>query len=385
MVGGLGTSSLLAFGAEEPRIRLVQDASQRPIAIEAVGLSDRALAGLTGPNVEQVDFTRRMAVIVALEQADRLPLVTGSYRVEGNSLRFTPRYPLQAGLTYRVMLHWHDVTDTNPSVPGHVEAEIVVPDEVEQESVAAVQQVYPSSRQLPENHLRFYLHFATAMARGDAYRHLELRDDRNEIVPEAFLELGEELWDRSGERFTLLLDPGRVKHALEPREELGPVLEAGRSYTLVVKAGWRDASGRPLASDYRRQFHVGPAVHQAINPGDWKISEIRSGTLEPLTIRFPAPLDRALALRAITIREGDGEIIPGEATLGEGERVWRWTPTAPWRGTSFRLHVDPVLEDTAGNNLIAAFEVDPGTLPAEGRPRGTALTLPVSVSRVFRN
>ena len=45
-----------------------------------------------------------------------------------------------------------------------------------------------------------------------------------------FLELDEELWSPDGTRFTLVFDPGRIKRGLKPREEAGPILEAGKSY-----------------------------------------------------------------------------------------------------------------------------------------------------------
>ena len=71
------------------------------------------------------------------------------------------------------------------------------------------------------------------MSRGEAYRHIRLLDATGKPVAAPFLELDEELWSDDGKRFTLLFDPGRIKRGLKPREELGPVLEAGKSYELV--------------------------------------------------------------------------------------------------------------------------------------------------------
>jgi hypothetical protein len=98
-------------------------------------------------------------------------------------------------------------------------------------------QVYPTSSKLPENHLRFYVHFSAPMSRGEAYEHLRLLRKNGEPVYLPFLEIGEELWDKSGMRLTLLFDPGRVKRGLKPREENGPVLEEGEEYTLVIEPG----------------------------------------------------------------------------------------------------------------------------------------------------
>jgi hypothetical protein len=49
--------------------------------------------------------------------------------------------------------------------------------------------------------------------------------------------------------------------------------------------------------------------------------------------------------------------LAGHVTLSDADRLWRFTPAAPWRreGT---LHVDPALEDLAGNDLARRFDVD---------------------------
>ena len=84
-----------------------------------------------------------------------------------------------------------------------------------------VTQVYPTSDKLPENQLKFYLHFSAPMSRGDSYKHIQLLDEKGKAVELPFLELDEELWDPAGKRFTLFFDPGRIKRGLKPREEVG--------------------------------------------------------------------------------------------------------------------------------------------------------------------
>src|SRR5207302_1594426 len=95
-------------------------------------------------------------------------------------------------------------------------------------------QVYPTADVLPENQLKFYLHFSAPMSRGEAYRRVHLIGEDGKEVETPFLELEEELWDGEGTRFTLFFHPGRVKRGLKPREEVGPTLEEGKRYTLVV-------------------------------------------------------------------------------------------------------------------------------------------------------
>src|SRR5581483_5374373 len=109
-----------------------------------------------------------------------------------------------------------------------------------------------------------------------------------------FLELGEELWDPKGVRFTLLIDPGRIKRGLKPREEIGPVLEDGKSYTLVIDKGWPDARGNPLKADFRKSFRASPPIEKAIDPAAWKIAAPPAGGSAALEVTFPRPLDHAM-------------------------------------------------------------------------------------------
>ena len=121
-----------------------------------------------------------------------------------------------------------------------------------------------------------------------------------------FLELEEELWSPDGTRFTLFIDPGRIKRGLKPREMFGPVLEAGKSYCLVIDRGWTDATGDALQSEYRRIFRAGPPDESMPDPKKWSLVPPQARTRDAMVVRFPEPLDRALLERssACSIRQG---------------------------------------------------------------------------------
>src|SRR5262249_32867051 len=121
-----------------------------------------------------------------------------------------------------------------------------------------VSQVYPSSDTLPENLLKFYIHFTAPMSRGNIYDHIHLRDESGKEVELPFLEIDEELWDPTMTRLTLFIDPGRIKRGVRPLEEVGPSLEAGKSYTLVIGREWRDGVGNPLKQGFEKAFKVAP-------------------------------------------------------------------------------------------------------------------------------
>ena len=188
----------------------------------------------------------------ASRTSDQPPL-WGSYRVADDLIRFEPRFPLEPGMSYEAEfdpVRLHDVARalTPPGgiaigQPGSTTRLIAhySPPKKPAQSTTQVAEIYPSRDLLPENLLRFTIFFSAPMSRGEAYRRIKLLDlARARRVDAPFLELDEELWSPDGTRFTLVFDPGRIKRGLKPREEVGPVLEAGQ----VVFPGHRSPMAR---------------------------------------------------------------------------------------------------------------------------------------------
>ena len=356
----------------------------------ALSLACAALAGCAGPKIVLVRgdgatrdaFEARGLDPTALEQARRagapldgaltvhvisdsstggetLPAVAGSTRCEGGVIRFEPAFPLEPGLRYAARLHDSAWTgDAAGAGSGtKVEAQFTLPQRDVTPRIV-VERVYPSADVLPENLLKFYIHFSGPMRRGEAYHRVRLLDAGGRPVAAPFLELGEELWDRDGERFTLFIDPGRIKRGVRPHEELGPALETGRRYTLSIDAGWLDAAGAPLASGFQKSFRVAAPDYDPPDPAAWKIAPVGALTRDPLRIALGEPLDRALLVRLVRVRGPDGDEVQGEKQTGEEERVWTLVPEAPWKPGRYELLVDSTLEDLAGNSVGRPFEVD---------------------------
>jgi hypothetical protein len=221
-----------------------------------------------------------------------------------------------------------------------------------------VSHVYPSADLLPENLLKFYVHFSAPMSRGRIYDHIHLRDEAGKEVELPFLEINEELWDPAMTRLTLIIDPGRIKRGVRPLEEIGPVLEAGKSYTLTIDRAWKDGAGASLKESFAKTFNAGPPDRKPVNPGLWKLQSPFSGTLEPLSVTFPEPMDSAVTLNSIRVISGIGESIEGKVSLEDQERRWSFVPNSPWRPAGYKLHIQTTIEDLAGNNIGKAFDVD---------------------------
>ena len=354
----LGVLLSSGVAAARERIELV---AGPPSEIRVTGLGAAALVALTGANRSADDWVELLSVHVGDES--RPPLL-GSWEVIGEALVFSPRFRLDPAVTYRAVYRRAD---------KKVEADLNLPPS-SSAAAPAVIAVHPSAPRLPENLLRFYLHFATAMVQGDSYARIHIEDHAGRTVELAVLEIQEELWDPDGQRLTLLFDPGRIKRDLTPNREQGLALRSGGSYTLVVHGSWRDGSGRTLGGDYRHPFRVGPADRSSPNPDSWSLAVPAAGGRSPLRVEFGEPLDHAQSRRWIWVEDGNGERLAGETSVGTGEQSWSFRPDEPWSGQTYTLRVDARLEDVAGNRVAEPFEV---------RNRQTAGRGPSVVDRRF--
>jgi hypothetical protein len=350
--------------------------TSRRLAVVALFLSGSAFAG--EPSVrfttKFVEVTNLDAAVLAkLKQsppADWTPLFSvrvataetpmlGTYRVEDKSLRFEPRFPLAAGLKYRAMFDPSKLPGATGGTPLTVEFALPKP---APKPPATVVQVYPTRNDLPENQLKFYFHFSRPMSLGEAYKRIHLIDAAGKTVERPFLELDEELWDPAGTRLTLFLHPGRIKRGLRPREELGPPLEEGKRYTLVVDATWPDEEGQPLKTGFRKSFTAGKPDDVQPDPKTWKLHAPAAGKADPLRVQFPESLDHALLQRMLWVVDAAGKRVVGSIRVSREETVWEFVPEKPWAVGAYRLVADTELEDLAGNSIASPFEV------VEGRP-----------------
>jgi hypothetical protein len=196
------------------------------------------------------------------------------------------------------------------------------------------------------------------MSRGEAAKRIHLIEEGGREVKLPFLELDEELWDRDFRRLTVLFDPGRVKRGLVPHNEVGPPIQDGKKYKLVIDVAWQDGKGVPLVAPFEKQFVGGPAERRPIDPKEWKVTPPRAGAASPLIVDFPRPLDAALLQRFLDVIDGSGKLVAGSVTLDQDERRWIFTPKAALAPGSYAIEVVSTLEDLAGNKIGRPFDVD---------------------------
>lgn len=343
-----------------PVMRLTSD---KEPAIEVTGLLAEERQALARLDWTPEQWQNLLAVYIAGNgDTTKQPPLLGTYRVSKEALRFEPRYPLARGVSYRTVFHPEKLPGHADSKEPAVEKVLLLP-KLKPLTPTLVARVYPTKDELPENQLKFYLHFSAPMSVGEAYEHVRLLREDGTADETAFLELPQELWDRDGKRFTLFLDPGRVKRGLKPREDVGPILEAGKRYTLTIDRSWKDAEGNPLKESYRKTFRVLPLDETQPDPKTWKLDAPAADTTTPLVMTSPKSLDHALLHRLLWIENDHGETVAGTIEVTKAETCWRFTPSKPWKSGRYHLVADTRLEDLAGNSIGRAFEVD------ERRPR----------------
>ena len=345
----------------EITVAIEKDKEGQPILIAVGNLEDVVLKACAARDTKSPDWSKAARVQVgggsAAEIAAR-PAMLGNWRATGRVLQFEPRFPLLPGTAIRVTIDPPLLADPIGGKSNPLVFDLQTPAK-DLTPVTKLTRIYPTTGKLPENHLRFYIHFSGAMRQGDAYEHIKLLDAKGKPLEDVFLELGEELWNPNMTRFTLLFHPGRVKKGLKPREELGPILEAGKSYTLVISGQWKDAEGRLLLDkEYRKEITAGPADDEPIDPMKWKLIPPSAGRAKPFAVRFPEPLDHGLLQRVLTIVDEKGTQLEGKVEVAEEETLWSFTPVQPWQPGKYRLVAESILEDLAANRIGRAFEVE---------------------------
>ena len=290
-----------------------------------------------------------------------LPMA-GSYSLEGNTVKFIPAFEFIEGQNYTVQVanHDNDIGDVDTNRSTHFLNEFTIKRTVENVT-PEITYVYPSGSDIPENTLRFYVHFSTPMRPHVSDQYIMLLDASGTPDTQAFMSFKQELWSKDRKRLTLLMDPGRIKRGVAQNLTLGPALQEGNTYSIVVEAGWPTANNTQVMLGFKKKFIVSKALRTLPDPDRWTIDLPEKLTTDPLLIEFDRPFDAELLLTGISVLDESGQPIQGAISVEKQERLWRFKRDGIWLNSQIQIVLDTQLEDVAGNNFIELLDQSVGT------------------------
>lgn len=285
--------------------------------------------------------------IVSADTKKAGPAMLGKYERAENALTFTPRFALIPETTYRATLSLNGKAAT---VDYRVPA-------LANQTAPKIVKVYPTTDVLPANHLRFYIYFDRPMRGGkELFQLIQLVDDKGNVMDDPWLM--DEIWDEENNCLILYIHPGRIKWGVELRQQLGPVLFEKRNYALVIRGELSDLNGNKLGKDHVKKFRTTPEDRVRIDLAQWRLLPALPGTLEALSVTLPKPADHRGLRNCLKVTTDKGEPVTGRIEVGENEKSWRFYPEKHWQRRSYQLHIDPRLEDVAGNTPAEPFDRD---------------------------
>jgi hypothetical protein len=275
------------------------------------------------------------------------PAMLGKYERIANDLAFTPRFPLEAGQTYRATLKLDGKTLT---------LDYLVP-EVKNRTPPKVVKIYPTANVLPANHLKFYIYFDRPMRGGkELFKQILLVDDKGKEITDPWLI--DEIWDEENNCLIIYIHPGRIKWGVFLRELLGPVLFEKREYSLVIRGSLTDIGGNKIGSDVVKKFRTTPEDRVRIDVSAWKLTAPKAQSRDPLQLTLPKSVDHRSLQRFLSVTDDKAQSVDGKIAIGKDEKSWHFIPTQPWQSRGYRLDIDGQLEDVAGNTPLRPFDLD---------------------------
>lgn len=227
------------------------------------------------------------------------------------------------------------------------------------ETSTELKAIYPTTNSVPQNLLKMYLVFSNPMQEvGNALDYITVTDNTINKEVTVFLELQSELWNREHTTLTLWLDPGRIKTDLIPNQKMGLPIQKNHNYSIKISSNWKDAKGKPLASEYTKTLVVGNRDSHMPKTNLWNISIPKANTREPLNVDFKEPMDYFLAMECFTILDSEEKLINGSFSLINQEKTLQFLPESKWKQGDYSISIASRLEDLAGNNLNHLFDTD---------------------------
>jgi hypothetical protein len=283
--------------------------------------------------------------LTKIRLANKSTDILGAFTLSKEAISFKPLIAFTPGLKYEIIFSNSVISQFEIPAINTTEATELL-------------SVYPTADTLPENALKLYITFSKPMQEGKALANITLTKNESDTISSPFLDLAQELWNKERTILTLWFDPGRIKRDLQPNKKSGTPLQQNNSYKIIINKDWRDENGLSLKSTYEKNFIVGARDSISPNPENWTIDQIKAATKDPLTVHLHEPLDYVLLKNVLRVMDDKGNGITGTIEIAKKETILIFTPTEAWKSGNYKLEIESILEDLAGNNLNRLFDRD---------------------------
>lgn len=326
-----------------PRIELV-DTSEGHVVVHK-GLQSADIRWIQ-KSLSELSETRKISdrfQVVLSETDATASMVTGTYYLSGDSLRFTPDEPFRKGKQYYVKAVVQDWEPVELSFSIAVRAT----------APTRVTQVYPTTDQIPENLHRFHVHFSAPVQQSNLAQHLRLEDSTGVPIADVFDNPKMQTWSADGLRLTLRLDEQDTsREALAQADPQRIRLKRGKSMRLVVANTLMDSNGKPLSKAYFKSFQVVQPDTRRPKPHRWKMELPEGGSMDPLIIQLDEPYDHHQLMETMRIRNWSGNGFLKSVKADAGGMTLYVYAKEPWWPGVYYLQLDATLRDLAGNIIV---------------------------------
>ncbi len=385
---GLAAAFCLIFGSclsasiQEKKSGLSISVTSDWRKVEVAGLIENRLSQLKKIGLKRKKWQTFFSVYVGDEGSfESNPAMLGTYKVEDGKISFIPRFYFEPEIAYTIVV--------KPALLGKL-LDIEFPDSIRMIhsfsfasdkaiSKPVVSRVYPTGDKLPANLLRFYIYFSESMNEKNTFDFIKILDSKNQEVTDAFVDIKNGLWDSESRRLTVILHPGRIKRGVGLNLTMGETFTESKKYKLLIKKELHSSFGHSLPDDFVKEFEI--LEHDRVSPNykNWQLITPGADTTEPLQLTLDKPLDHALLMRFIEVRDSADVRIIGTISLSNNEMAWVFTPEKTWNHGSYKLVVNPALEDLAGNRMDHPFDVN--TTKYSVDESGTQITIKFKIAK----
>ena len=377
-----GTLTLIdqtrAAGAPDDKLfqlSIEQDENDPRLCLFVVTAADERL-WTTLKNADEEQFPRVLSLKRESQTDANLPAMLGRYQIKNRRLEFKPAFPLVRGNRYQVAFEPAALKRSTNKTARRLTKTVAIP--LPDSKPPRVTAVYPSSNELPANHLKFYIQFSEPMQQGEIFEYFSLYNKtQKKLVPRPFRHT--ELWSPDGKQVTLWFHPGRQKVGVNLNVELGAILNEGQEYELRISPKWAALSGHPLGKEVKKTFTAVAMDERQPDIHKWKLNQPTAGTRAPLIYEFDEPLDYALLFSQFALKDTNAKPVPGTIEVAENETIWRFIPELPWQAGRYQLVVGTVIEDLAGNSLSRPFAIDLSQQQTPSKSIGDSVTILIPI------